>query len=63
MPKLSLIESEAARLVGHMPEAKRRARQQALIDLCEAHWLDILDIRGAEPATVSCKFDGGPCLR
>lgn len=48
MPKLSLIESEAARFVGHMPEAERRALQQALIDLCEAHWLEI---RGPEPAT------------
>ena len=48
MPKLSLIESEAARLVGRMPESKRRTLQQALIDLCEAHWLEI---RGPEPAT------------
>jgi len=48
MPKLSLIESEAARFVGHMPESKRRALQQALVDLCEAHWLEI---RGPEPAT------------
>lgn len=48
MPKLSLIESEAARFVGRMPESKRRALQQALVDLCEAHWLEI---RGPEPAT------------
>lgn len=48
MPKLSLIESEAARLVGRMPETRRRALQQALLDLCDAHWLDI---RGPEPAT------------
>lgn len=48
MPKLSLIESEAARLVGRMPEARRRALQQALLELCDAHWLDI---RGPEPAT------------
>lgn len=48
MPKLSLIESEAARLVGRLPEARRRALQQALLDLCDAHWLDI---RGPEPAT------------
>lgn len=47
MPKLSLIESEAARLVGRLPEARRRALQQALIDLCETHWLEI---RGPEPA-------------
>ncbi len=48
MPKLSLIESEAARFVGRMPEAERRTLQQALIDLCEARWLEI---RGPEPAT------------
>jgi len=48
MPKLSLIESEAARLVGRVPEARRRVLQQALIDLCEAHWLEI---RGPQPAT------------
>lgn len=48
MPKLSLIESEAARLVGRMPETRRRALQQALLELCDAHWLDI---RGPEPAT------------
>jgi len=48
MPKLSLIESEAARFVGRMPESKRRTLQQALVDLCEAHWLEI---RGPEPAT------------
>ena len=47
MPKLSLIESEAARLVGRLPEARRRELQQALIDLCEAHWPEI---RGPEPA-------------
>lgn len=48
MPKLSLIESEAARLTGRLPEARRRQLQQALLDLCDAHWLDI---RGPEPAT------------
>jgi hypothetical protein len=48
MPKLSLIESEAARLVDRVPKARRRALQQALLDLCDAHWLDI---RGPEPAT------------
>lgn len=48
MPKLSLIESEAARLVGRVPETRRRVLQQALLDLCEAHWLEI---RGPEPAT------------
>jgi len=48
MPKLSYIESEAERLVGRMPEASRRALQQALIELCDAHWPEI---RGPEPAT------------
>ena len=48
MPKLSLIESEAARLVGRLPEARRRTLQQALLDLCDAHWAEI---RGPEPAT------------
>jgi len=48
MPKLSFIESEAARFVGRMPEAERRTLQQALIDLCEARWLEIRD---PEPAT------------
>ncbi len=48
MPKLSHIESEAERLVGRMPEARRRALQQALIELCDAHWQEV---RGPEPAT------------
>ena len=47
MPKLSLVASEAARFIGRMPEAKRRALQHALVDLCEAHWLEM---RGPEPA-------------
>lgn len=49
MPKLSLIESEAMRLVGRVPEAKRRSIQQALVDLCDAHWAEI---RGPEPETI-----------
>jgi hypothetical protein len=48
MPKLSLIKSEAARLVGRLPEARQRALQQSLLDLCDAHWLEI---RGPQPAT------------
>lgn len=48
MPKLSLIQSEAARLLRRMPEASRHALQQALVDLCEAHWPEI---RGPEPST------------
>lgn len=47
MPKLSLIESEAARLVGRVPEPRRRALQQMLNDLCDAHWPEI---RAPEPA-------------
>lgn len=48
MPKLALIESEAARLVGRVPEARRRNLRQALLDLSDAHWLEM---RGPEPAT------------
>lgn len=48
MPKLSHIESEAERLLGRIPEARRRALQQALVALCDAHWPEM---RGAEPAT------------
>ena len=48
MPKLYLIEAEARRLAGKLPESKRRALQEALIELCEAHWRDI---RGPEPTT------------
>lgn len=47
MPKLALIESEAMRRLGRMPEARRRTLQQALIELCDAHWAAI---RGPEPA-------------
>jgi hypothetical protein len=35
MPKLSLIESEAARLVDRVHGARRRALQKALLDLCD----------------------------
>jgi len=48
MPKLSLIESEATRLLRRVPEGSRRALQQELLDLCEAHWPEL---RGPEPAT------------
>ena len=48
MPKLYLIEAEARRLGGRFSESKRRALQEALIELCEAHWCDI---RGPEPTT------------
>jgi hypothetical protein len=48
MPKLSLIEAEARRHAGRLPESKGRALQEALIELCQAHWRDI---RGPEPTT------------
>lgn len=46
MPKLSLIQSEAERLLRRMPEAARHSLQQAVVDLCETHWDEI---RGPEP--------------
>ena len=48
MPKLSLIESEARQLVGSVSEGRRLVLQQALLDICDAHWLEM---RGPEPAT------------
>ena len=48
MPSLSLIESEAQRLVGRLPEERCRALEAALIELCETHWAEL---RGPEPAT------------
>lgn len=48
MPTLSHIESEAMRRLGRMPEARRRALQQALVELCDAHRAEI---RGPEPPT------------
>jgi len=48
MPKLSLIAAEAERLLGRLPESGRLSLQQALIDLCEAHWREL---RGAQPST------------
>lgn len=48
MTKLSLIANEAERLLGHMQEAKCLALQQALAELCEAHWHEL---RGHEPTT------------
>lgn len=48
MPKLSLIVTEAERLIGRLPEPKQRALQQALTDLCEARWREM---RGPEPST------------
>ncbi len=48
MPRLSFAAAEAHQLVGRFPEAKRRALQAELVELCEAHWREI---RGPEPAT------------
>jgi hypothetical protein len=47
MTNLSSIEAEASQLVGRLPEPQRRTLQQALADLCEAHWREL---RGSEPA-------------
>ena len=45
---LSLIETEAKHLIGRIPEDRRHAMQVALLELCEAHWVDV---RGPEPVT------------
>jgi hypothetical protein len=46
MPSLSLIETEAQRIVERLPETRRRALRAALVDLCETRWQEI---RGSEP--------------
>jgi hypothetical protein len=46
MTKLSMIDAEARRLIGHGPEAEQRAFQAALIDCCEKYWESW---RGPEP--------------
>ncbi len=48
MPELSLIAAEAERLIGHLPDTRRRALAQTLTDVCEARWREL---RGDEPAT------------
>lgn len=48
MTSLSLIETEARELLKRLPEARHQALQDALVELCEAHW-QIL--RGSEPTT------------
>jgi hypothetical protein len=48
MPSLSLIESEAQRLLRSLEEPQRSEMQQALVELCEIHWQEL---RGPEPAT------------
>jgi hypothetical protein len=48
MTSLSLIETEAQRLLGRLPETERLAQQRALVDLCETHWHEL---RGSQPGT------------
>lgn len=48
MPSLSLIATEARRLLRRMEDTRRQALQEALAGLCEAHWLEL---RGAEPGS------------
>lgn len=43
-----MIETEAQRLVGRLPESQRRVLQDELIDRCEAHWHAL---RGPQPDT------------
>lgn len=47
-PSLSLIESEARRLVRRLSGQRLRTRQKALEDLCGERWAEV---RGPEPAT------------
>lgn len=48
MPSLSLIETEAQRLLRSLDEPQRSEMQSALVDLCESHWQEL---RGPEPTT------------
>jgi hypothetical protein len=48
MPSLSLIATEARRLLRQLEDTRCLALQAALAGLCEAHWLEL---RGAEPGT------------
>lgn len=48
MTSLASIEAEASKLVGRLPESRRRPLQEALVELCATHWQEL---RGAEPAT------------
>lgn len=52
MTSLSLIETEAQRLLGRLPETERLAQQRALVDLCEVHWHEL---RGPPPETPLAK--------
>ncbi len=48
MPSLTLIRTEAARLLRRIPTERRAALQTALVRLCEEHWQRL---RGAQPQT------------
>ncbi len=48
MTSLSLIETEAERLIGRLPESQRPAQQAALVEICETHWQAL---RGPQPET------------
>lgn len=47
-PSLSIVETEARQLIGHMPESRQRVLQTALLALCETHWHSV---RGNQPLT------------
>jgi hypothetical protein len=49
MPRLSLIETEAQRLLRRLPETRRRTLQAGLIELCETHWREL---RGPQPESL-----------
>lgn len=48
LPKLSLAEAEARRLVGRLPEQWLLSRGESLRQLCEARWTEL---RGPEPSS------------
>ena len=48
MTSLSLIATEAQRQLKQVREARRHELQEALAELCEAHWQEL---RGAQPTT------------
>lgn len=48
MPSLSLIATEAQRLIRSLPEGRRLELQKELVALCEHHWQEL---RGPQPET------------
>lgn len=48
MTSLTLIATEAHRLLGSLEEQRRPALQDALVTLCETHWQEL---RGPQPTT------------